>query len=179
MRNQKRHYILGFLAIFGWAVLSGCSIQEDIARHDMRLAALESSRVSLERRLDAIEQSGQQQEQTLRSQMAESRAELGRVKTDVAQLRGLIEENQYTLNKRLSDAGAQGSLARIENQLARNLSRLQAIETYLNLEVAEPPAGPGESTAAGDSGGRLDQGDGSGARIPTGPGMPPRRAVRG
>ena len=172
MRDQKRRYIYSLLVTFGLVLISGCSIQEDITRHDMRLAEYESSRVLMERRLDTFEQSGKQQEQALRAELAESHAELGRIKTDLGQLRGRIEENQYALNKRLAEADDQSSMARIENQLARCLYRLQAIEKYLNLEVAEPPADVDGSTAS-DAGARSDRTATDGSPVPAAGAMPP------
>jgi tol-pal system protein YbgF len=153
--------------VLGSVFLGACSIQEDITRHDLRLAELESARVSLERRVSSVEQSGQHQEQTLRGQLAESRAELERIKADVAQLQGRIEESQYALNKRLTETDDQGRLARLENDLTRSLYRVQAIEAYLNLEVAEPPAGASAQVPAGPV-----PTAGGGAQPPQG-GMPP------
>ncbi len=172
MSDQKRRYIHSLLATFGLVLLAGCSIQEEVTRHDMRLAEYESSRVSMERRLDTLEQSGKQQEQALRAELAESHAELGRIKTDLAQLRGRIEENHYALNKRLAEADDQSRMARIENQVARCLYRLQAIEKYLNLEVAEPPADV-DGHSVSDAGARSDRTAADGSAVPAGGTMPP------
>ena len=142
MRERKPFQTL-WLCVILVGVCTGCSIQEDITRLDLRLADLEARHFTMERRVNAVEQSAEQQEQAMRTQLAESRAELGGLKTDLAQLRGRIEESEYTLGKRLQDDNRQTNIARLESQLARSLSRLSAIETYLNLEVAEPPAAPG------------------------------------
>ena len=177
--REKNFFQTLWLCVILVGACTGCSIQEDITRHDLRLADLEARYATMERRVNAAEQSAEQQEQAMRTQLAESRAELGSLKTDLAQLRGRIEENEYTIGKRLQDDERQTNIARLENQLARSLARLSAIETYLNLEVAEPSAAPGaeglSSSGATGQGGLSGKAE-TGSGVKPSEGMPPPAA---
>ena len=163
-------------------VLSGCSIQEDIVRLDLRLAEVARDQNDLAARLGAMEQrlaeanqSRDAQEGELRARYAETRAQIKGLDSDLARLRGRIEEVEYNLGRRLADADRSdarrgGHVERLEAELARGLQRLASIENYLNLEVPPPPSAvpsgdkPSAPAEAGD--------DAAGDGAPSGPSGP-------
>ena len=170
MQIRNRFQTLSAIVLLGLAA-GGCSIQEDITRLDLRLAAIEGTQVRTEQRLSVVDhrltqtdQRWETQDQQLRAQYAETRAEMNGLKTDLARLRGRIEEAEYALGKRLSEVDRtgdqrRGHVERLDAELARSLQRLSAVETYLNLEVPEaalpdvaaPTEAVGPSSAAGAS----------------------------
>lgn len=118
-------------AFFCVWMLSGCSIQEDIVRLDMRLAALESAQANLEAAAGRSETEGGQ----LRTRFAEIQAQIDALRADLNRVKGGVEETQYALGEKLAKAGSGEDLGRLE-------SRVGQIEAYLDLKPAEAPQPP-------------------------------------
>ena len=187
MQIRPHFKTLSAIVLLGLAA-GGCSIQEDITRLDLRLAAVEGTQIRTEQRLSVVDHRLTQaderwdaQEQQLRAQYAEARAEMNGLKTDLARLRGRLEEAEYALGKRLSEVDRtgdqrRGHVERLEAELARGLQRLGAVETYLNLDVPEA-ALPG--AAAPTEAGGPSPADGASNAPAQPPGMPPAAAPAG
>lgn len=125
------------------ALLGGCSLQEDIVRLDMRLAALESTRAELKETVDRAEAENSE----LRTRLAETRAAMDALRAEVSRVRGGVEETQYALGEKLAKAGMDEDLARLE-------TRVRQIEAYLDLQPSEtqrPAAAEKSVPAAPDS----------------------------
>ncbi len=147
---MKRHIaILCLLSILA----AGCVTKDDIVSMDDRIFRVEQRQKEMENRLSNVSEveqqfesklakakdQGQEELQPLRSQLAELRVMNTRLREDLQELTGRVEENEYHLRKRTE--GKQQAGERLENRVAQaeaaiaeNTDRIRQLEQYLDLE---------------------------------------------
>lgn len=154
-------YIIFFALILN---LAGCALRSDVQLLEDRLYALERRNIELQQQTAEAEKEKTQlksqlrnygttleeKEQVLRSQSASQTATLDRIRNELQEVRGKLEESNYQTDQRLRA---------LEGALTMNGTRLQNLEQQLGVEP--PPAGyrpgaasrPPAAVAPGGTGG--------------------------
>jgi tol-pal system protein YbgF len=113
------------------AIFTGCATQQDVITLDSRTVSLErkyndlqQKYAAMEAQLDTVGQSRTQKEQNLRDQSATIRAEVRRIREDLQELKGRIEESDYQ---------AQHMFSGLDRRLDAQEKRLAKMEAYLDV----------------------------------------------
>lgn len=153
--SGKMVCVFGFITAF----FLGCASSQDVLYLNDRVAALDQQMTQMQERVEKDELG------SIRATQADMMTDLGRVKTELQELRGMTEENQYLLKhgSLKPGAGEDRAATGIED-LSRRVAVLERglrqVQGYLNLEEAsEPPAvDSAEKTAPADTGAKAPAG---------------------
>jgi len=148
MLKNKIPVILIFCLTVSW--ISGCAIQQDIRSLQERMIVAERQNQDLQRRNAALEkqiqdemnslgQSRETADKKLRTQYASLNVNLDTMQQELRSLTGRIEEIEFLLNRKLTDAEADGRkqqqrLDEIALTMADTEKRLVVLERYLSLD---------------------------------------------
>ena len=106
------------------------------------MVLLEQHIMEAENRIDLLDaqlkkerETGEEDEESLRSRFAKMRVELDNLTNEVQMLRGRMDEIEYRFNQELDAKGYK--MAHMMEDLASNTNRIDRLEEYLNLEPME------------------------------------------
>lgn len=130
------------LILFGLVLSNGCAHQDDLVTVNNRVIALEREKASLQAELESYREDKALSDQDFRERHAELRTLANDIREEIGQLRGELEQDQYSVRKRDT------RLQNLEESLKSTLDRVIRIEKYLGMEssgkAAVPEAGEDE-----------------------------------
>lgn len=162
--------------LIGLLFLTGCATQGEVFTIDDRVAALERRQgqvqgevESLKSSVGAFSEDQQNDEQSLRGQVANLRLAIDELRRDMQELNGRIEEKNYVWGQKMSaleetDRNRQTEAKRVDTAIADLTDQVARIQQYLNFEASAGSAGTTRPTeekpsAATGSGDRSDGGE--------------------
>jgi tol-pal system protein YbgF len=136
-------------------ILSGCVGQNEITSLDTRLSELELRYAESRKKNEALKSdlnNRQEDEQSLRLQIATLRQQLAGMNEEVRVLTGRIEELQHLINRQTQEdkqltGSEQDRVDQLANATRSNDERILRIEQYLNFEKSGPATAPESSSA--------------------------------
>lgn len=145
---KKKIAIVGILTV----MLIGCASQQEVVILDSRTVSLERKYNDLQQKytamqahLDTFGHSSSQKDQNLRDQSAAIRAEVRRIREDLQELKGRLEEIDYQSQKVFTD---------LDGRLNAQEKRLAKMEAYLDVRggsasrpSSPPPIPPSKKTS--------------------------------
>ena len=130
------------LVLVALLLCSGCALQRDVDILDRRLTGLHRQVSQQEERLNALEAqvAAQMDRQaqtgdTLRNKQADLGSLLNRIRDELKELRGRLEENEYR-TARQSETW-ENTEAEMKNDVSGSLDRIVRLEQYLSMEPSE------------------------------------------
>lgn len=134
-------------------ILCGCAMQQDVVTLDDRITMIEKRNTKLEERfldlgknsadlqskIDKYSLDQNQKGQTLRDQHAGINVTIDRLREEIQDLNGRLEENDYILKKKINyyeviDKQQEDRLKNLEESLRLIQDGILSLEQYLNLE---------------------------------------------
>lgn len=150
MNRQIRFSMaIGCLWVVAVVSLAGCALQEDLLILDRRVSALHRQVTEQEARLGTLETQVIAHETTqaetgtsLRSKQADLGLLLNRIRDELTELRGRLEENEYRTSRQSgawenAEADMADRLETVGNALESSLDRIVRLEEYLGMEPSE------------------------------------------
>lgn len=137
-------------------ILLGCASQNELNSLDTRISELELRNAEAREKSDNLKtelKTRNEDEQSLRLQLASLRQQLAGVNEEVRSLTGRIEELEHQINRQTQKESEssnirQDQLEQLSESAKSNEGRIHRIEQYLNFESSAPAAAAASASTA-------------------------------